>query len=456
MKNGEVLIIGGAALLGSILLLRSQTKPPEDSTPVSAFTPSVYSGVAPLTVSFTNLSTGDITGYQWLFGDGTTSTERNPTHTFATPKVYSVRLAAIGPGGTSYASAHITVSAAVIAPVASFTISTSSGNIPLSVQFTDKSTGTIERYLWEFGDGVTSAEQNPQHMYSVPGTYSPKLTVTGPLGESEAILPITAILPVPETTTLLSPGTTSPPGEWMPNPVPADIVFSWNPVYLAENYELWIEDITDPLHTFLFTYTTQDTYLTISSTIVAGREYRWWIVSGNASGSSPESPPLYFNSLSGTPATLTLRPNGAGYYTQLVPFSAVTNWECVAPAIPHPGRFVEFWNYGYTWDTYALSDHTSEVGVIQKVTIYAVCSKEVGAGEVYGSLRIRISGMDTDSSEFSLTDVRTLYSAEFSNPLGGEWSWADIDALEAGFGERSPVWAAGKCHQLYVKVDYLL
>ncbi len=54
-------------------------------------------GNAPLTLTFTNLST-DATAYLWDFGDGTTSNQENPTHIYATPGEYNVSLAASGPG----------------------------------------------------------------------------------------------------------------------------------------------------------------------------------------------------------------------------------------------------------------------------------------------------------------------------------------------------------------------
>ncbi|GAK59410.1 fibronectin type III domain protein [Candidatus Vecturithrix granuli] len=53
------------------------------------------------------------------------------------------------------------------------------GVAPLEVSFTDQSQGTITNWLWEFGDGTTSREQHPTHIYSTPGTYSVSLTITG-------------------------------------------------------------------------------------------------------------------------------------------------------------------------------------------------------------------------------------------------------------------------------------
>jgi PKD repeat protein len=63
-------------------------------------------------------------------------------------------------------------------PVANFSGSPLSAAIPLEVVFTNSSTGTISSYLWDFGDGETSTEENPIHTYVVAGTYTVSLTVT--------------------------------------------------------------------------------------------------------------------------------------------------------------------------------------------------------------------------------------------------------------------------------------
>ena len=72
----------------------------------------------------------------------------------------------------------------VPAPVAAFVGSPLSGNVPLTVAFTDESTGSPTSWLWNFGDGVTSTLQNPTHPYEVSGTYTVSLTATN-LGGSD-------------------------------------------------------------------------------------------------------------------------------------------------------------------------------------------------------------------------------------------------------------------------------
>jgi PKD repeat protein len=67
---------------------------------------------------------------------------------------------------------------------AEFTSNVISGEAPLTVNFTDQSTGTVVSWDWSFGDGSTSNEQNPSHTYKNLGSYTVTLTVTGPTGSN--------------------------------------------------------------------------------------------------------------------------------------------------------------------------------------------------------------------------------------------------------------------------------
>ncbi|KAF5052590.1 PKD domain protein [anaerobic digester metagenome] len=70
-----------------------------EATSGVAFSANVTAGVAPLAVRFTDLSTGDPTGWSWSFGDGNTSTEQNPVHIYRTPGTYTVNLTINTPAG---------------------------------------------------------------------------------------------------------------------------------------------------------------------------------------------------------------------------------------------------------------------------------------------------------------------------------------------------------------------
>jgi PKD repeat protein len=151
------------------------------------FTANVTSGPAPLTVNFTNLSQGQYSSLSWTFGDGGTSSQENPTHTYNNPGTYTVTLTVIGPGGsdTETKTNYIAVGQAPQAPVADFSGSPTSDFAPATVDFTDLSTGTIDEWSWTFegGDPGTSNQRNPSNIYYLlPGTYTVTLTVTGPGG----------------------------------------------------------------------------------------------------------------------------------------------------------------------------------------------------------------------------------------------------------------------------------
>ncbi len=151
--------------------------------PVAKFSANPTSGTAPLSVQFTDASTGSVTGWSWSFGDGGTSAVQNPNHTFTNPGTYTVTLTAIGPGGNS---SPATTSITVIPPppATNFSVTPNNGTAPLSVQFTDASTGSVTTWSWAFGDGATSTVQNPSHTYSTPGIYTVSLTAAGPGGSN--------------------------------------------------------------------------------------------------------------------------------------------------------------------------------------------------------------------------------------------------------------------------------
>jgi PKD repeat protein len=156
------------------------------STPVAQFAASTTSGVAPLALNFINNSTGTIDQYAWNFGDGTTSTSASPSHVYSAAGAYTVSLTVTGPGGsnTQTRNSYVTVTT-TSAPIAQFAGSPLSGVASLMVDFTNTSTGSITSHAWSFGDGTTSTEANPSHMYTASGFYTVSLTVTGPGGSNK-------------------------------------------------------------------------------------------------------------------------------------------------------------------------------------------------------------------------------------------------------------------------------
>ena len=154
------------------------------------FAASPISGVAPLSVQFTDQSTGTVTLRTWDFNnDGRwDSISSNPVYRFWNPGVYTVRLAVSGPEGSDQIVKDnlITVTVPPKPPVARFTQDTKVGNAPLTVRFTDLSTGSPESYLWTFGDGGTSTDPSPVHTYQAPGLYRVTFRVENEGGTSTA------------------------------------------------------------------------------------------------------------------------------------------------------------------------------------------------------------------------------------------------------------------------------
>jgi PKD repeat protein len=155
--------------------------------PVAAFTASPTSGPRPLTVVFTDTSTGAVDTWLWSFGDGVTSTLWNPTHTYTATGVYTVALIVSGPGGSDSVTHtnYINVRNPIPAQ-ADFTANPATGVRPLTVVFTNASTGDYSISLWDFGDGVTSTIESPIHTYTTVGAYTVTLAVSG-LGGSDSI-----------------------------------------------------------------------------------------------------------------------------------------------------------------------------------------------------------------------------------------------------------------------------
>lgn len=138
------------------------------------------SGCIPLTVLMrpTVISPEPIVSYKWAFGDGTTSTDSVPTHTYSNVGGYTVGLVVTTASGC--ADTLIITDAVLVGrkPKAGFygdplTVCAQDG-----IQFTDTSRGNITDWLWDFGDGGTSTEQNPFHQFGDTGYQTIKLTVS--------------------------------------------------------------------------------------------------------------------------------------------------------------------------------------------------------------------------------------------------------------------------------------
>jgi PKD repeat protein len=148
----------------------------DGAKPTSAFTYAAAPANA-LAITFTGTGANVQSSY-WQFGDGSTSTDASPVHTYATAAKYTVTLRTVSTAG--YAATSTQTITAIPAAAASFAVAS---QFELGVTFNNTSV-SVASVVWDFGDGsATSTVTSPQHRYTAAGNYNVKLTVTGLLGD---------------------------------------------------------------------------------------------------------------------------------------------------------------------------------------------------------------------------------------------------------------------------------
>lgn len=178
----------GLGIEAYLAILKVEYKSEASASPVAGFTASPTTGAYPLTVKFTDTSTGVPSSWLWDFGDGdsTNATVQNPVHTYASAGTYAVNLTAGNSYGNDSTSRtdYISVTSSEKVPVANFTADVFSGLTPLAVQFTDTTTHSPTAWTWEYrasgtNDTWTSfaSTQNPGHSFAA-GAYDIRLTAT--------------------------------------------------------------------------------------------------------------------------------------------------------------------------------------------------------------------------------------------------------------------------------------
>ncbi len=123
-------------------------------------------------VSFNNSNSQYFNTLFWDFGDGITSNQSNPNHIFAAPGTYRVSLRTTNSIGFDTISKLVTVNPLVV----DFSMSNDTIQLSDTAYFYD-STANATTWIWDFGDGSTSTQQNPSHQYAAQGLYNVKLTV---------------------------------------------------------------------------------------------------------------------------------------------------------------------------------------------------------------------------------------------------------------------------------------
>jgi PKD repeat protein len=167
-------------------------------------------GQWPHQVDFTDLSSGQPDTWSWAFGDGGTSNQKNPSHTYTVAGLYTVTLnvsGALGMSAKTKVGYVLVVDPPVPAtpPVANFIGTPRLGTAPLEVTFTDATSNVPEEWDWAFGDGAFSDQQNPVHVFTEPGDYAVALVAANADGSDAEVKPgyITVLAPAVQPNALL-------------------------------------------------------------------------------------------------------------------------------------------------------------------------------------------------------------------------------------------------------------
>ncbi len=164
-----------------------------NSLPTVKFVTNVSSGYAPLTVGFADGSSGNPNMWNWSFGDGTwfnttTVTLKNPKHTYTSAGTYPVKLIVCNAFGCNTIAPDKTITVNLLPlPSVNYIATPGTGNAPLTVGFTDGSSGNPDMWNWSFGDGTwfnttTASLKNPTYTYTSAGTYQVKLIACNAVG----------------------------------------------------------------------------------------------------------------------------------------------------------------------------------------------------------------------------------------------------------------------------------
>lgn len=163
-------------------------------------------GCVPYDAVFENTSAGGL-NFLWDFGDGTTSTADNPTHLYTVVGNYIVKLYAFDSTSCNKLDSTTFTISVVPIPIASFTFSPDPPLENTPTQFTNQSFGATN-YVWHFGDGDSSNEVNPQHLFNATGIYNVCLTAINDAGCSDdTCIQVRAIInPLLDVPSAFTPG----------------------------------------------------------------------------------------------------------------------------------------------------------------------------------------------------------------------------------------------------------
>jgi len=369
--------------------------------PVADFTWAPVDPVLGEVVEFTDLSTGDPTSWLWDFGDGSGSTQQNPTHVFTDPGVYTVSLTVANAAGQD---THVEQLVFPEPPAAGFAWAPVSPQIGQLVEFTDLSTGDPTSWLWGFGDGGTSTQQNPAHTYSAAGTYDVSLTVTNTWGSDTLVLQL----------------------EVLPEPPVAE--FTWTPADPGLGQPVQFTDLS------------------------TGDPTSWSWSFGDGGTSSQQNPSHAFTAPGSYDVSLTVS-NASGQDTRVrqvvIPEGPVADF-AFSPPIPGVGDVVQFvdqssggptsWSWAFGDGATSTAQHpTHAYGEPGSYTVTLVVGNDSGTDQVSRTLEVPQPGPTADFS-WSPQSPQVGQTVSFVDLSSGDpvaWSWAFGDGATST--ERNPV-----------------
>jgi PKD repeat protein len=143
---------------------------------------------------------GTVEAWQWDFGGGALSNDRNPTHQFTDPGSHLVVLTVTDSDGAMDAVSHTVQVLPNSSPVSAFSFSPGLANTSTVIQFSDQSSdpdGSVVSWRWDFDDGTSSNDQNPIHRFHAAGVYHVTLTVTDNDGSTSRVTQNVEVVAVP-------------------------------------------------------------------------------------------------------------------------------------------------------------------------------------------------------------------------------------------------------------------
>lgn len=156
--------------------------------PVGGFSSSPVPACAGRPVAFRDETTGRVVDrWEWDFGDGFGSTEREPTHVYARAGLYVVTMTVSGPSGSDTVTRALDVTDR---PIPSFAVDGVPVPAGRPVRFLDTSLRAPNAWRWSFGDGGRSGERNPVHTFAEPGVYTVSLEATNSCGGAVVAAPV--------------------------------------------------------------------------------------------------------------------------------------------------------------------------------------------------------------------------------------------------------------------------